>query len=95
VWLSAHPGAHHYRDVARAVGVDPTRVVKALSAARVKGVAVTSDGAGNWQFMNGSAPNLPVPVNHKVPIAGEFHRIDGFILLEDAEGGIWLAEQIR
>jgi hypothetical protein len=101
-YLATHPGPHRYEEVAAAVGEDPIRALKSgLSPAKQRGGPVDNDGKGTW-WHTGAGPKPASPPALRGPevlrangSAREFTQVQGFILLEDSEGGIWLAEKIR
>jgi hypothetical protein len=108
-YLVPRPGPHSAHEISIALGEghDHERVGKNLSSMKSRGEYVDSDGRGHWWYTKGtSLPAKPVPtavatVRDEQPKfngagkLGYFRQVEGFIILEDGDGSIWLAEKIR
>jgi hypothetical protein len=96
-YLADHPGTHSITEMGAALGAEATRVGKSLSASKVRGYPIASDGHGNWHHIE--AENLPVvavqanPEPEPEPANGQVHFVSQQIvlLLRDSEGREWVA----
>jgi hypothetical protein len=95
-WLRDHPGMHNHRQIAEALGIDPStdRMVKTLSTAKARGQSIASDGHGHWYY-SGEQAALPVKAvpPEPEPSNGQVHFVSQQIvlLLTDSEGREWVA----
>ena len=113
-YMKANRGPHRLDDIRAELDLELKQVTNALNKAKLNGLPVGSDGAGNWRWTEGlevRASSKPprtqisrelVPVEEEVPKAnGRPHRSYASVdmtdldLLDDGEGGLWLATRIK
>lgn len=76
------------------MGGEATRIGKSLSASKMRGSSVISDGHGNWHYVEGETlPAVVKPKAEPKPTNGQVHFVSQQIvlLLRDSEGREWVA----